>query len=93
MTDPVKIYILDREFLIACPEDERPALLESAAFLNHKMQEIRDKGKIVGIDRIAVVAALNITHELLRSKQDRDGMDEIRERLAALNARLAEAAS
>jgi cell division protein ZapA len=89
MTDPVKIYILDREFLIACPEEERPALLQSAAFLNQKMQEIRDKGKVVGIDRIAVVAALNLTHELLRSKQDVDGMDDIRDRLAALNERLA----
>lgn len=91
MSDPVKIYILDREFLIACPEEERPALLQSAAFLNQKMQEIRDKGKIVGIDRIAVMAALNLTHELLRNKDDTEGMEEIRARLAALNERLAEA--
>lgn len=93
MAEPVKIYILDREFLIACPEEERPALLQSAAFLNQKMQEIRDRGKVVGIDRIAVMAALNITHELLRSKQDADAMDDIRERLAALNERLATATS
>jgi cell division protein ZapA len=93
MTEPVKIYILDREFLIACPEEERPALLQSAAYLNQKMQEIRDRGKVVGIDRIAVMAALNLTHELLRSRRDADGVDEIRERLAALNERLETAVS
>lgn len=71
MAEPVKIYILDREFVIACPEEERPALLQAAAFLNQKMQEIRDKGKVIGIDRIAVLAALNLAHELqeLRARE------------------------
>jgi cell division protein ZapA len=89
VSEAVKIYILDREFVVACPEEERPALLQSAAMLNQKMQEIRDKGKVVGLDRIAVLAALNLTHELLRVKQDAGGMDDIRNRLAALNERLA----
>jgi cell division protein ZapA len=91
MSEPVKIYILDREFIVACPEDERQALLQSAAMLNQKMLEIRDRGKVVGMDRIAVLAALNLSHELLRLKQDAGGMDHIRDRLAALNERLAEA--
>src|SRR5690606_23959447 len=93
MAEPVKIYILDREFVIACPEEERPALLQAAAFLNQKMQEIRDKGKVIGIDRIAVLAALNLAHELQRTRQDAGNLDDIRDRLAALNARLAEATS
>lgn len=90
MSEPVKIHILDREFLIACPPEERQALLQSATILNERMQEIRDKRKIVGMDRIAVLAALNLAHELLRVKQDAGGLDTIRDRLAALNERLAE---
>lgn len=93
MNEPVKIYILDREYLIACPEEERQSLLQSAALLNQKMQDIRDKGKVIGIDRIAVLAALNLTHELLRVKQDKGGLEDISGRLAALNERLAKAVS
>ena len=62
---PVTIRILDKEYLISCPEEEHDDLLASAEFLNGKMREIRDTGKVVGIDRIAVMAALNIAHELL----------------------------
>ena len=51
---------------MACPEDERQALLESARLLDRNMRDIRDRGKVVGLDRIAVMAALNITHELLQ---------------------------
>lgn len=91
MTDPVKVHILDREFLIACPEDEKASLLQSARFLNQRMQEIRDTGKVVGIDRIAIMAALNIAHELLQGQRDTTGMDEMRARLKALNDRLAAA--
>lgn len=91
MAEPVKVYILDREFLIACPEDEKPALLRSAAYLNEKMQEIRDRGKVVGLDRIAVMAALNLAHEALQGKQDSGGLDGLRERLQTLNDKLAAA--
>ena len=67
----VSIRILEKEYHVACPAEERRALLDSAEFLNRKMREIRDSGKVVGLDRIAVMAALNITNELLRS-QGRD---------------------
>jgi len=90
MTEPVKVYILDREFMIACPPEERNALLQSAAMLDQKMREIRDRGKVVGMDRIAIMAGLNLAHELLRLRQDATGLDAIRDRLAALNERLAE---
>lgn len=59
------IRLLDKEYLVACPEEEQDDLLASARFLDKKMREIRDSGKVVGIDRIAVMAALNIAHELL----------------------------
>lgn len=63
--DGITIHILDKEYMIACEEGERHDLQRSADYLDKKMREIRDSGKIVGSDRIAVMAALNISHELL----------------------------
>ncbi|MGK0674374.1 MAG: cell division protein ZapA [Halothiobacillaceae bacterium] len=63
---PVDITILDKEYRVACPESEREALERSARFLDAKMREIRHTGKVIGNDRVAVMAALNITHELLQ---------------------------
>jgi len=88
---PVKVLILDREYLVACPEDEKASLLKSAAFLNQRMQEIRDKGKVVGIDRIAVMTALNLAHELLQGSNDQGELGELRQRLQLLNDRIANA--
>ncbi len=71
MTDPyaqVSVRILDKEYQVACPASERTDLLDSAEVLNAKMLEIRDSGRVVGLDRIAVMAALNISHELLGLK-------------------------
>jgi cell division protein ZapA len=65
----LSVRILEKEYFVACPQDERADLLDSAEYLNKKMREIRDTGKIVGADRIAVMAALNITHELLKAKR------------------------
>jgi cell division protein ZapA len=67
----VTVRILDKEYHVACPAHERSDLMDSAAYLNSKMREIRDTGKVVGADRIAVIAALNITNELvkLRSRE------------------------
>ena len=69
-TEParVSVRILDKEYFVACPHDERAALLDAAEFLNGRMREIRDTGKVVGLDRIAVMAALNLANELLRVK-------------------------
>jgi cell division protein ZapA len=62
----VSVRILEKEYSIACGHDERAALLDSAELLNTTMQEIRSSGKIVGLDRIAVMAALNLAHDLLQ---------------------------
>jgi cell division protein ZapA len=62
----VSVRILEKEYQVACLPEERSELLDSAEFLNNKMREIRDGGNIVGLDRIAVVAALNLSHELLK---------------------------
>jgi cell division protein ZapA len=64
----VSVRILEKEYHVACPAEERAALLDSAEYLNRKMREIRDSGKVVGLDRIAVMAALNITNDLLLSR-------------------------
>jgi len=67
----VTVRILEKEYFVSCPADERADLLDSAEYLNKKMREIRDTGKVVGADRIAVMAALNMANELLRlRKQD-----------------------
>ncbi len=87
----VSVRILDKEYQIACPVEERTALLDAAEFLNARMKEVRDSGKVVGLDRIAVIAALNIANELLaeRSEEKVPGEDvslrirEIRERVEA----------
>ena len=65
---PTTIRILDKEYQIACTDEERHDLLDSARFLDEKMKEIRNSGKVVGSDRIAVMAALNIAHDLLLCK-------------------------
>ena len=67
-SDGITIHILGKEYMIACSEDERHDLQRSADYLDKKMREIRDNGKIVGTDRIAVMAALNISHELLSNE-------------------------
>ncbi len=71
----VSVRIMEKEYIIACPYEERSALLDSAEFLNARMREIRDSGKVVGLDRIAVMAALNLANELLQVKQ-REGQLE-----------------
>jgi cell division protein ZapA len=64
----LQISVMGREFRVACPENEQKGLLEAVDYLNKKMDEIRDHGKVVGLERIAIMAALNIAHELLSTK-------------------------
>jgi cell division protein ZapA len=61
----VSVRILEKEYQVACPVEERSALLDAAELLNGKMREIRDGGNVMGVDRIAVMAALNLANELL----------------------------
>jgi cell division protein ZapA len=63
------VTILGREFKVACKEDERDDLMEAVALLDKRMKEIRDSGKVSGADRIAVMAGLNIAHELWRERR------------------------
>jgi cell division protein ZapA len=95
-TDPsrVSVRILEKEYHVACPAEERTALLDSAEYLNRKMREIRDTGKVVGLDRIAVMAALNITNDLLMSRGHGEGVEtDLAVRLKMMRERVESALS
>ncbi len=73
---PVAIRIMEKEYKIACPEGEHESLLASASMLNEKMQEIKSNGKIIGAEKIAVMAAINIAHDLIRSSNQTNTVDD-----------------
>ena len=85
----VSVRILEKEYHITCPIAERSDLLDSAEFLNAKMREIRDSGKVVGLDRIAVIAALNMANELIRFRnRDSNLESDVGGRLRILRERV-----
>jgi len=72
MSDPnplIKVQILGKEYPISCPEEEQHDLLLAARYLDEKMRQIRNTGRVIGSERIAVMAALNIAHELLEASR------------------------
>lgn len=86
------VTILGREFRIACREEERQALLDAVAYLDRKMREIKDSGKVVGVERIAVMAALNIAHELLTTRIGGGfDMGDLKRRISGMRAVIDEA--
>ncbi|MBK7252156.1 MAG: cell division protein ZapA [Gammaproteobacteria bacterium] len=85
----VSVRILEKEYFIACPYEERSDLLDSAEYLNARMKEIRDSGRVVGLDRIAVMAALNLTNELMKLRQQHQHSEvELGERVRSLRERV-----
>lgn len=85
----VSVRILEKEYFVACSHEERSDLLDSAEFLNNKMKEIRDSGKVVGLDRIAVIAALNLANELLKMhNREKRADEEFGGRLRAMRERI-----
>jgi cell division protein ZapA len=91
-TKTLDVKILDRELRIACPDEERGELLDAVAYLDKRMREIRDAGKIASVERIALMAALNITHELLGMKVGR-GIDlsDFKRRMDSMQAAIDQA--
>ena len=90
---PVSVHILDKEYQVACAEDERDGLMHAADFVNRRMKEIRDRGNVIGTDRIAVVTALNVAHELLQLRADDSAITQrVRQMQESLTAALAEQA-
>ena len=92
MTEPyaqVSVRILDKEYQVACPASERTGLLDSAEILDAKMREIQNAGRVVGLDRIAVMAALNMANDLLRAEaRDRELDGDVSNRLKDISDRV-----
>ena len=85
----VRVHILDKDYQVACPAEQRDALVESARYLDQQMRAIRQSGKVIGLERIAVMAALNITHELIRQGQQSSlGSQDLQERIRRLTTRI-----
>lgn len=89
---PISVHILDKEYLVGCPEDEREALVAASKFLDRKMREVRGSGKVIGTERIAVITALNIAHELLLGQGDHEALTKtIATDLARIDEKLSKA--
>ncbi|KAB2900702.1 MAG: cell division protein ZapA [Xanthomonadales bacterium] len=87
--EPVKVVILDREFHVACTDAERPGLMAAARHLDERMREMRNNARTAGVDRIAILAALNICHELLETQARMSSSEQaLAEKLHALNLKL-----
>lgn len=85
----VSVRLLDREYQVACPAEERSDLLDSAEYLDTKMREVRDSGKVVGLDRIAVISALNLANELIKLRRQGTALDgDVGARLRTLRERV-----
>jgi len=86
-----QINILGKEYTVACPEDKRDELVATAAYLDKNMREIQQSGAVLGTERVAVMAALNITHDLLTLRQDTGLSLELETRIKKLRRSLEEA--
>ena len=87
----LQVNVMGREFRVACPENEHKELLEAVDYLNKKMDEIRDNGKVIGIERIAIMAALNIAHELLSTKVGGFDLAALKRRMQSMETTLDQA--
>ena len=77
----VDVNIMGREFTVSCTDEERPGLMSAVNYLDRKMKDIQATGKVVGVDRIAVMAALNITHELLNARSGSFDIGDFKRRI------------
>jgi cell division protein ZapA len=84
----MQVSIMGREFRIACEPSEQKALQEAVDYLNRKMQEIKDQGKITGTERIAIMAALNISHEFLTTRMGSFDVSEFKRRMSHIETTL-----
>jgi len=89
---PISVSILDKDYKIACPTGEQPALLASAKYLDGKMREVRDNGNIMGAERVAVITALNITNDFLNSNLvEKELGEDLPPRLKNLETKISQA--
>ena len=87
--ETVRVQILDKDYQVACPAPQKEGLLEAARYLDQQMRSIRQGGKVIGVERIAVMAALNISHELLQQGHATEkNTHDLGERLRKLSSKL-----
>ena len=84
----LSIIILDKEYRVACPPDEQDNLQASANELNKKLTEIKTKGAVIGTERIAIMAALNLCHEMLTGKTLQSEHAELNTRIESLSDKI-----
>lgn len=84
----VNVSIMGKEFIVACPEGEREALTAAASFLDRKMREIQESGKVIGTERCAIMAALNITHDLLDLRKRGTVTPDVSQKLRFLQSKI-----
>lgn len=87
-SEPVNVRLLDREYTVGCTPEQRDSLVAAARLLDERMRDIRGGNRMAGLDRIAVLAALNIAHELLEARRDSVRGAEIAQSLGRLNDRI-----
>jgi cell division protein ZapA len=87
----VVVSILDKEYQVACPPEQAAELVEAARYLDRKMRTVRDSGKVIGLERIAVMVALNASYELLRKESQPAAAEPGQEQLKRLGDRIDDA--
>lgn len=87
----VKVRILDKEYQVACQPEEQQSLLAAADYLNQRMRELRSRGTVIGSDRLAVITALNLSHEMLRLRQIESEYEALSAQLETLQQNVARA--
>ena len=87
----VDVSIMGRNFTVSCTDEERPGLINAVNFLDKKMRDIRDSGKVIGVERIAIMTALNLAHELLNSKSGDVDVGDIKRRIAIMQDQIDQA--
>jgi cell division protein ZapA len=86
--DSLTIHILDKEYRVACPSEEQESLKESANQLNSRLSDIKSRGSVIGTERIAIMAALNLSHEVLQGKAIESEHISLNNRLDMLSERI-----
>jgi len=84
----LNIRIMDKDYRVACPADQQATLKDSADFLNDRLNDIKNKGSIIGTERIAIMAALNLAHELLGSQDSIDNLSDVDSRMLNLQKKI-----
>ena len=87
-SEPLTITIMDKEYRIACPEEEKENLQASADLLNENLKEIKQQGSVIGTERIAIMAALNLSHEILHNKSLIEDHSDLNKRIDELSDRI-----